>query len=41
MDLKRKEETHEIEERKNDHIFELMEKHSRAFRCDHARCGLS
>lgn len=32
LELQRKQEIHEIEERKNDHIFELMEKHARAFR---------
>jgi len=31
MELRRKQEVHEIDERKNDHIFELMEKHARAF----------
>lgn len=31
LDLKRKQEIHEIEERKNVHINELMKKHEKAF----------
>ena len=31
LELRRKHEIHEIEERKNDHIFELMQKHATAF----------
>lgn len=31
LELRRKQEIHEIEERKNSHINELMKKHERAF----------